>query len=446
MGNPGPCKLRKRPSEAADVTMVNAFPRLAAGPRSDESVAISRRRLFLAVAAPLFAVYLLTATWGTPTINDTYTNTLSAWNLGTEGSFYLRHHEQLIEYRGWKAWVVDAGDTAVSMYPPGVSLIAAPLYALWPEPATPVTFDADRIPWGLPRVDLTYLEPPPAPAVLAAAGSTAAAAGILAVVALGLGASRRSALGAGYLAGLGTAAWAVASDQLWQHGPAMLWIMAGLALAARRPLASGSAWALAILTRPPVALIAAAVGLTRGWQERNWRPVFLIGTGAGAGLLAYLFYNLIVFGELSVGGGYGTGFQERSLAAPGSDYLENLFQAGFSLHRGLFIWSPFLLVLIPGLRAAWRAAPAWVRGGAIGGLLYLLVQYKANRYTGGFAFPTYRYPLEGLTAMAPLLYLSYSEWVARRPRAQLGFVALALLSVSLQFLGAIDLVPLLVAA
>ncbi|NNC41124.1 MAG: hypothetical protein HKN95_10570, partial [Acidimicrobiia bacterium] len=105
--------------------------------------------------------------------------------------------------------------------------------------------------------------------------------------------------------------------------------------------------------------------------------------------------------------------------------------------RGFLLWSPFLLVLIPGLRAAWKAAPAWVRGSALGGLVYLLVQYKANRFSGGGGFFTYRYPLEALTAAAPLLYLSYREWVAPRPRIGKAFVALSSASIVVHGLGSI---------
>ena len=78
------------------------------------------------------------------------------------------------------------------------------------------------------------------------------------------------------------------------------------------------------------------------------------------------------------------------------------------------LYSPFLILLIPGLPAAWRKAPAWVRGSAIGGVAYLLLQLKANRYSGGDSFWGYRYPLEMLAASAPLLLLAYTEWVRHR--------------------------------
>ena len=331
------------------------------------------------------------------------------------------------------------------MYPPGVSLLAAPLYAVWPQAAEDVALSEDDIPWGLPQRELAYPEPPAAPAVLAAAAATAAAVGLLAIVFGQIG-SPNTGITAGYLAGLGTAAWSVASDQLWQHGPAMLWVAAGVALAASRPVASGLAYGAAILTRPPTALIAAATGLYRARSSRQWKPALLIGSGAAAGMAVYLAYNRVMFGEITLSAGYGSAFEEAALESPGFDYLGNLFLAGFSFHRGLFVWSPFLLLLLPGLAAAWRAAPDWVRGSALGGVVYLLVQYKVNRYTGGFDFATYRYPLEGLTALAPLLYLAHRHWVSRWRQAGLAFLAVALLSVALQLMAAVGITPLLTPA
>ena len=127
--------------------------------------------------------------------------------------------------------------------------------------------------------------------------------------------------------------------------------------------------------------------------------------------------------------GYSSSFVDNTQSADVVGYVRNIGMALFSPTRGLLVWSPFLIVLLPGLPAAWRAAPSWVRGGALGGLVYLLVQYKANRYSGGDGFAAYRYPLEALTASAPLLLLSYTEWVAQRPRVAQAFRVLVILSV-----------------
>ena len=96
------------------------------------------------------------------------------------------------------------------------------------------------------------------------------------------------------------------------------------------------------------------------------------------------------------------------------NYFGNVALALVHPVRGLLVYSPFLIFLIPGLPAAWRKAPGWVQGSAIGGVLYLLFQLKANRYSGGDSFWGYRYPLEALAAAGPLLLLSYTEWLRQQ--------------------------------
>jgi alpha-1,2-mannosyltransferase len=217
----------------------------------------------------------------------------------------------------------------------------------------------------------------------------------------------------------------------------MLWIALALFLSERHAVASGFAFGAAVLTRPLTAVIGAATGLYQAWKERSLRPALRIGIGALVGLGLFLAYNNLIFGSPSISAGYGTSFQDQALDFNLIAYAKNVFLGAFSATRGFLIWSPFLLVLLPGLRAAWKAAPAWVRGSALGGLVYLLIQYKANRYSGGGGFFSYRYPLEALTAAAPLLYLSYQKWVAPREAGMRAFRALASASVVIHGLGSV---------
>ncbi len=398
--------------------------------------AISDFRFFLLIFTPLLALYLATTMWSPPNHIDPFTNRVTAWSVGTQGTFILDDFVHLTEpdFLGNLAWIVPAGESAASQYPPGTALLAAPLYAVWPENA-----DLESLS-GLNRPDVAPVEllvPPIAPSAITASLAVSAAIGLLGVAFRRLGSTSGFALAGAYLAGLGTSAWSVAADRLWQHGPAMLWIALALVLARRRVLASGFAFGAAVLTRPPTAVIAAATGLYRGWKERSIRPVVLTGIGALVGVGLFLAYNQAVFGSFSISAGYGTTFQDRALDGDLAGYAKNVFLGVFSASRGFLIWSPFLVVLIPGLPAAWRAAPSWVRGSAIGGLLYLLIQYKANRFSGGSGFYSYRYPLEMLTAAAPLLYLSFKEWVEPRPRPLRIFLALAIASVVIHGVGAV---------
>ncbi len=85
------------------------------------------------------------------------------------------------------------------------------------------------------------------------------------------------------------------------------------------------------------------------------------------------------------------------------------------------MYAPFLVVLSLGWKAGWRAAPDWVRSAAVGGVAYMLGHLALNIYSGGSGFPAYRYPLEGMVMLTPLLFLAYTEWVADRPLANRAF-------------------------
>lgn len=408
---------------------------------SDWLDGLSERGVFLVVLAPLLTLYLATATWTYPLANDSYTNSAAAWSIGTNGTVFLDGYEIHADYYAWFGWFVPARDTVVSKYPPGAALFAAPFYSVWPDEATAWTYPPDQIPEDrrLPnQTAATFPIHPSAPAAAAAALATALAIALLALAFMYVGGSPSMAVAGAYVAGLGTSAWPVAADQLWQHGPAMFWVALGLVLAQRRPLGSGLAFGMAILTRPPLALIAAATGLWLAFRTRIIKPMVLIGVGSATGLLLYVVYNAWVFGEPSVAGGYEGTFEDNVFGFRIGFYFRTLVEALLAQDVGLLVWSPFLVVLAFGLRAGWRAAPAWAQGAALGGLLYLLLQYKANRASGG-TFLGYRYPLEALTAAGPVLFLAYKEKVAAWPRLRKVFFASAAVAILLQGLASVGI-------
>lgn len=385
---------------------------------------------FLVVVIPVFLVFFATSSRWLPYHIDPFSNTVPAWNMATEGSVYLDDFADVAGPEYWSVgWFVAVDDTAVSMYPPGAALWAVPFYVVGPSDAEVIVGQAPQNP-GLGTIPITL--PPMSTAAFAASLATSLAIGFLGLTFRRMVMAEVALVGA-YLAAFGTSAWSIASDQLWQHGPAMMWLaLAGLLAGATHLWSSGLSYGLAALTRPPTAVMAAATGLAMGIQNRSWRPVLRIGLGSLLGIVAVVAYNTLVFGEPSISGGYGDGFSDRALSSSPLWWAGNFLRALLDPRRGLFVWSPFLLVLLPGIRQAWRVAPAWVRGSAIGGILYLALQYKVNRYSGGNGFYGYRYPLEALVVFAPLLMIAYREWVAVRPRAVRVFAVLAVISVTLQ--------------
>jgi len=397
---------------------------------------LAPRAVFLLVFLPLFAIYFSTASRGLPYHIDTMTNALTAWHIAARGTVYADESPNLTtpESYGNIAWYVKTNTGhVVSQYPPGTALIAAPFY-LFDTSFRSIPLGGNNDP-DAPKVPVDV--PSMVPAALAASAATAAAMALLALVFLQF-LSPSATVGAAYVAGLGTGAWAVASNGLWQHGPAMFWIALALLLTARKHLlGAGLAFGMAVLTRPHTALIAAGLGLAISIARRSVKPAVQIGIGSGLGLAALLGFNWAVFGSVTISGGYGSVFADQALSGNWWWYLRNVAGALFDPSHGLLFWTPFLIILIPGLVKAWKVAPPWARGAAIGGLLYLLLQLKANRFSGGDGHFAYRYPLEMLAAAAPLLALSWREWVKGHALRTKLLAAAVVLSVVGQTIGAI---------
>ena len=373
-----------------------------------------KRSPFLLVFVPLALIYIATASYGLGYHIDPFTSAVTGWHIGMTGSVLLPDYEEAAEPEqfGNIAWIVESPRGPVSQYPPGAAALSAPLYRIWNQPLSPAVIggfnnpDAEPIPLGFPSLT---------PATLAAALASAAAMGFLAATIPFVGGSRYQAVITGYVGGLATTMWAVASDALWQHGPASMWIALAILLVARSHLEwAGLAFGAAILTRPHLALIAAALGVFLVVTRRSLVPALKIGAGSLLGLAGLLWYNFWIWGSPSITGGYGDGFVGNALSTNFGAYVVNIFGALTDPFHGLLPYSPFLLILIPGLRKAWKNSPDWAKGAGIGGIVYLLVQLKANRFSGGEGFVGYRYPLEALTAAAVILFISYQQWVSRR--------------------------------
>ncbi len=128
----------------------------------------------------------------------------------------------------------------------------------------------------------------------AASTLVALAAGMLFAAARALGATRLAALGVALAYGLGTSAWSIASQALWQHGPAQFWLALAMLLLARNASAFGVGGALGmmVLCRPPDFFLALAVG---AWAMRAWRR----DRGRVLGFLAGAAIPAIVLGTLN---------------------------------------------------------------------------------------------------------------------------------------------------
>jgi hypothetical protein len=342
----------------------------------------------------------------------------SAWSVARSGTPVLQPGSP-----AWDVWLIPTGNGAglVSNREPGLVALGALSYLF--APAAPIR-------------DVTPLS-------VMAALLSAAAMGVLAAAFHRL-VSRRVAIAGAFLAGLGTTTWSVSSTALWPHSPDQLFLALTLLTGCLgTSVGAGVAYALAITVRPPVAAVAPVHGMWHAARARSLRPTLVIGSISAAGLAAVLLYSHIFWrGGLDsqyvdAGSGFTSSFVDvRPQAWLG--FLRNIALTVVSPSRGVLSGSMFLLLLVPGLAAAWRVAPPWVRSATVGGLVYLAIQLKANRYDGGYQFWSYRYPLETLTLAAPLLVLAWKEWTSKTVRRRAYFLVLSVLSVTVQALGAVS--------
>ncbi|MGI9623342.1 MAG: hypothetical protein ACR2PK_10940 [Acidimicrobiales bacterium] len=386
--------------------------------------------------AVLAVLYLVSATWTTPYNVDSYTNAVQARAIADDGSPIIEEYSHLLDakYTGQVVWIVEAQDGPTSQYPPGVALWGAGFYLLDTS-----TQEVNAL-WtndGVPEVVVLDV-PSLAPAALAAVTATLLAMVFFARTLRPMLPDEVVMMAVALLA-LGTGAWSVAADQLWQHSPGMMFISMGVYAASRDRFAlSGLAFAGAALVRPHTLLIAAAVGLFVAIRRRDLRPALRLGSASAIGLVAVVLYNRWVWDSWSVSGGYGDVFAERARGTSPLTLLSRFVEMLFDLDHGLLVSSSFIVVaLIAVVTGGWRGAPDWAIGAAVGAVVYLVVQLQANRVSGGNQIFGYRYPLEALMAAAPLLALATHNFLRQRPRWVWVFAALAMVSVIAHGYGAI---------
>ena len=244
--------------------------------------------------------------------------------------------------------------------------------------------------------------------------------------------------------GLGSCAWPVSSQALWQHPANSFFLTLGafflLASPERRRHGAccGAALGMAVLCRPPSVLAALCVGLWLLWADRRRLPAYLAGGAPFAVVL--LAYNAWWFGSPFE---FGQTISSRAiaLALTGSGDIwsgplwESLPGLLISPQRGLAFYSPVLLLGFAGMALAWRQArwrPLVPLQVAV--LAMIVVAARWYDWWGGAAWG-YR----SIVDTAPLLALSMlpaMERVMAGRRVAALFGAALLWSVAAQFVGA----------
>lgn len=374
------------------------------------------RRPALAVLVVLVPLFLATANFGPGHHIDPLTNVMTAWKLGTSASVVLPEYESLTGpgFYNVANQLVETDHGPISKYPPGSALLAAPFYTVVRDRLEMnAVYKEDTSDGPLERslaLELPRVWPGSVAAALATAGAMALLTQAMVPVV-----GPRWAVATGLITGLGTSFWSVAADALWQHGPAALGIAVGLLGASRgRYLLASSGFAIAVITRPQTAIIAAVIGIWAAARDRSLVTLVKAGLLASAAAGVYVAFNLWAFGDLIVrdAGGY---WVEGTVNRGWFTTIQQFVGALVSIPHGAFVWSPFLLVGLLAVPRVWRDSPWWAKAGALAGIVYLLVQVRGNGFVGGQSFRWYRYQLEPIIAAAPLLFLALQNlWATHR--------------------------------
>jgi hypothetical protein len=240
-------------------------------------------------------------------------------------------------------WIVKGrGGHSISLYPVVLPVLVAPLYL-------PAVVYLHVRGWTEQHLDRAARLMEKLIASLLAASSAA-----LLYLLLRRRAAPRDALLLALAFAFGTTTWVISSQALWQHGLAELLAVGALLLLTGpctppRALAAGMLCGLIAANRPPDAVLAAALGLYGLWWARRRALAPLLAAGAALPLALVLAYNLAVAGSFA--GGYGLPGKSTFFQHP---LLPGIAGLLFSPTRGLFVFSPFLLLVPLGARDVLR--------------------------------------------------------------------------------------------
>jgi hypothetical protein len=251
--------------------------------------------------------------------------------------------------------------------------------------------------------------------------------------------TERAAFGLALVYAFGTSTWVIASQALWQHGPAELLLAVSLYLlsdprpAGGRAALLGTTAGLLAANRPHDLFFSLAIAWIVGRRSGRRAWPFLLASGT-LGLLLVL-YNRWYFP--TVLGGYveyrQPNGQPLPVHLPSPAELAGLLVS----NRGLLPFCPFLLALVarwpretPGAPPGREREETAVFGAAW--MATLLFHACFSTWTGGYCYGP-RYLTDGLPLLFVLLASSWGQ-LGRAGRAL--FAAAVLYSVALQAIGA----------
>ena len=256
---------------------------------------------------------------------------------------------------------------------------------------------------------------------------------------LGLG---RLALPTVLAMALGSNFWTVASQSLWQHGPAALTLILAMMLLIPCPVSrprlvlAGLATAMMVACRPNTAIFAAAIVLWMAWHHLRDLPWFLVLlVPCGTALAIYNYYYL---GAIEGGYASSQGLAHGVLESWTTNFREGAASTLLSPNRGLFIFCPWIilaLATVPAVaeRLRCQSLVCWLLWAIVP---YFLMLSKYGCWWGGNSFGP-RLWTEVIPLFAILLGFSLDwSWNCCRP-VFWAFVVTIVYSVGVQLIGAL---------
>jgi hypothetical protein len=354
----------------------------------------------------LVLVGFLAATFSYRRITDTELNSFQTRALVLHGDVDLDRYERVNQ----PAFFTHRADGHLySIYGVGVSIVAAPIYAV------------------LARTDASE-------ALLqgAAAIPFVAAAILLMYLLLSRLVDRRLAVAGAVVFGFGTTLWPLASMAMFQHGPVALFQVLGLiglfSDESRAPAIAGLGFAAAAFIRPTTAIPFVLVALY--YLLRGKRPLGLFALGSAVPLMGILIQNRWIWGNWLTGGYSHSGIPFDA------DMPSALWGLTFGWWRGIFVYSPVLILGIVG----WVSALRRLRGVVeqrlavlgISVVATILFYSRWSTWHNGFNQFGYRYLLD----VVPLLVILGAYAVARSERLRTYAIPLATISILTMTFGA----------
>ena len=243
--------------------------------------------------------------------------------------------------------------------------------------------------------------------------------------------------------GLGTCAFSISSQALWQHGPCEFFLALGAYFLLGqegkfRDALCGLGLGLAALCRPTSLIVVVCVGGYFLIADRRRLLWFVLGGLPVAAVL--IGYAYATFGSPFSFGQLGAGAEvARSKTGQAGLWQTPLFVglAGllFSPGRGLFVYTPLSVFAVWGAGRALRD-PAWkdLRPLAVAAVALLLLASKWFDWWGGWCFG-YR-PIVDVAILLAFLSLPVAQAVVESKRLKAAFIGVFAYSVAVQVVGA----------